>query len=798
MKKIPATNNSRRGENGISVILLILFISIVVGLMAIAVDLGLYSVNKLRLQNSSNAAALAALSNWARTSSNGVVRTNAQRASDALAAANGILDKVKLFSVAAAPSGLTLASSGPNTAGSGVLELGQWITSPPVGCTAQTLCCPTTYPCFIPNASADDKVTAARIKAKTLDSSRFVASFFNAIKKFDGDWVYGGQTSSDLAISSQSTSAVIERCTAFILDASRSTVATTHNFAAPFPEVLNGAAPPFPYTLIQTPINGGLFAYHAAAIGEPPSVDCSSSQNSLEKMYWCNLGVRGNYTMVNYIATRNQSAMGPIRGSDTNEEVANPVDTGLRDTGGHYLSDYRIADTRIGKYWIDFYTKAEPLRTFLLAMNASLRDLKEVSSANDKAVFIVFGTGIRDRVPADNGPGSRMTNNLDYLIQLTNFENRGTILPDGSGWVPGQAPIHPNFVDRGWFPVYDGVDGSNLMQAFDEAYRTLTSDCSPQSKKSIIIASDGVVTADFNRTTRVGRLIPRDAYDGNVGGTSGAPGSYLDAVSRLTSTTRSATDPNSSGLLGDLIAAKIAVTFLLAGDHVGPNYLNIPHPNTGWGCAGQPAPCTPGVPPGNGNNSRADRYLTPSEAASLGYSGSGWPNIFVDLGSYNWRRYGSRDSNGNFIDRTWSPFVDSIMSNCLAEGNAQDALGQCAWRYAGQYSGIIFRRPSGLVADMVMKSGGVFCPIMPPYNNPQYWCTLYVDAAGNPPSSCTVSGRDLTLDPDAEVRVLDPVHANRDYTQANARELTTTGAYAAGCARAAIGLNPFYLVTEDP
>jgi hypothetical protein len=754
------------------------------GLVVLALGLGFLGTSETRLKNSANLAALAALEKFASLDRDSpyLDRTNQarDRASEILAA--------NTMPGTQGPLGDLVHSGQPDTGG-GVITFGTWHTKNPPGTSDPCGSIGKNYPCFVPNPDpsgalpTSTPVDAVLLQVHNQSGNPFVFRLAKLLGK------------ENFTLHARSIAAIVPRCTAYLMDVGQSITWETHakyllgpGFNINNPCItgsgcFNGGGTPPPNCAQYTPtdpftpygcnpsgtgefncfagcnpakyispihepqpVNFGLGAFlasqtpvNSAACAFPPPPSLSK-----EYYYWCNY-----------------PRLDDPRGANFQTRTGAP----LTSVFPHYQADYELEDAFIGgswqQLWIDklyvpplylgddpLYDGPQPFTRNFLAFNAGLRQVESGSVGGDLAMIMVFTGIIRDRVPATG-----LTNDLGFLIQLTNMDNRGKRYWNGLP-VPGAEKVHPNFVDRGWAP-YPGLGAdsqSGMLPALYAAAQELHSQCPSNSKKSIILATDGMPNCYFSQIPNTNCL--------NVWG------NYLAAKSQLLDTPI----PNSTGgtsppILDMLQEYEISLSVVLDGAHINPNFLNLPSnkPSCGtWNAGSGFATDDPSC------------YLNLQGAYAYGYGGFGAPTgPIADWGSY--------DENGTA------------------------AAPDVAFYRAGE-PGWVFGEPMGLWSKLALETGGFFCPLL----------SVKRDSTGAPDVSAYENFfLDRGPDPsnqeacdapcDTTLYTCSPCVLKSEYrnpspganVQKFATEFLSKGAQAAQCARYTVGLNPFTLVEED-
>lgn len=346
-----------------------------------------------------------------------------------------------------------------------------------------------------------------------------------------------------------------------------------------------------------------------------------------------------------------------------------------------------------------------------------------------------------------------MTSDLGFLVQLTNYDNLGNVT-EGGGY--SVSPTRPNFVDLGLFPIASDTgafenDGTNLPGAINLAINELNRSCSSEMRKSIIVATDGISSCAENNLDLNDSYVQVPNKD------------FLDPVCDNTRETyETAADQLLDTILLKLQNSKIALTAVVAGNHIGTHYRNIAKPN-------RPATCN------TDNTASGDCYYSFEELQSMGYGrsfdssgnckradASDLNNLsLVDCRSYTVDNYGAED---------WHPDMDDV------------------YRRVGE-SDVYFRHPLGVMAQLSTRSGGVFCPLI-------YVGSAdlpdYVDHDNDNGGSCSVT----TCPTCTPCRTMNSARANHS-VQYRPYEYLTYSQQAASCIAKTVAQDPYVLVAEE-
>jgi hypothetical protein len=705
------------------------FMIAILALLALVLGLGVISVSVVQMQQLSNLAALSALQGYFASPS---TATPAARAAAALVRANDVMETNRVLG---APDTLTEGARAfglPWTSGAvGTLTLGAWYSQDPDG-TGGANPCSTGYPCFIAweiEASPPSLINAARVEAKNDATNPIIAPFAN---------IFGSATQQ---VKSIATAALVQRCTAYLLDLSISTTAMSHPVPNTFPSVVPGSSLGgnelrLRWALQPSEENTRLFAFREQvmfrsdpfSLLDPPVPPDSTAYSSAcdqpltQRDYWLELGnsfpsnnSEGHIWCNTLFSPATPDAV-PYRPACTSVGTCAAVP-------GTFAQDYRRMNSQLGPVWVDTVTDPRPLRDFLLAFNSGLRLVREQSTSGDGAAVLPFDGAIRGRYPL-----SGVTSNFDILVQLTNADARGRLSSvqalGGGDWRVTQATgwdgeVHPNLIDLGWFPLYNAggtFAQTHLSSALDNAISVIQASCPSTAKKDIVIATDGLATCSLRGGCPL--ALDFDRFD--------------EAQEEILADASQTSVPENFRLLDRLQRNRIAVTTLLAGASVAPNFLNIRR--------------LVGSPPQN-------VWVELSEAGSLGYG-------------------------ANFFNS--NPSVPNFSAlGCASADN------ECAYENVGA-TGVSFRAPNSVFGQLAFRTGGIFCPLMPICGN--------VALADCP--NCDTAGFSDCYDASKTPPRLRDCARTEGQPQTCSVTNEDIGAQAARCVLESVGANPYILVEQ--
>jgi hypothetical protein len=763
------------------VVLLLGAIVLFMLLAGLTIGLGIIASIRLSAQNIANAAALAGIEEWV-TSATGA--NNSTRANAVLARVNAIVGQGRppgFFVNDSNPFGTARFSWSASTEGSGVVvSFGRFYPIDPTPSAAGPC---DVFPCFVQYTSGASTqlgspqavVNAIRVSVRTPPSNPIIAPFVSVF----------GIKGVDIAV--EATGTLVQRCTALLVDLSGSSFIDTHPPLAGFVPVPPAQSPPFPRRLaVSTDGLTSSFAfntlYEQASGGTSAlqSINCSLVNDpgginpaDPASITWCNMRPgRSGDSEYGYAGRPwdGQKVPGnfPVSFGDSNEwpfAPNHPPETGVDPqwySRHHYRDDFRVNQSifygnqsfLVDEYVDDVYRGPEPFTSYMQGFNAALRTLQRQQTALDSVVMKGFSGRIVNTIPPflTGGGGQTLTSDLGYMIQITNLDNRGTFTRNNIGQMIEVTPqVTPNFIDHGLFTVPLKLGSiipasTNLVEVLDDTIADLMQVCPANAKKQIILATDGVASCSFlthrSATERytedpVPDDSPRRVCLANTD--VGAWDNYLLSERQLIGE-NDYTIPASGGLsglpqLGGLSGARypsiiqrlrddqIAVTVLMAGAAVEPNFRTFLDTD-----APPPPLWDPSVHADNGS------VLPYAKALAFGLTGL------------------HESPNLEFVDR----------QSTVPDGWGGDPDEQ-AFRQLGS-PGFIFRRANGLLARLVMRSGGLWCPLMQPDPNPNCY-----DGSGNMLASCRTA-----------IQTTSTINVN-------------TSTLAAQCASAAVGHNPYLL-----
>jgi Putative Flp pilus-assembly TadE/G-like len=652
----------------ILVIIFLMFLGLVVGG-------GSLFLNKSRLNKVANLAAMSAIESYMATEDINDTLTSQQLISNKIAAARDsanfivkshdfLLSNKKIKSLA--------VYDGSAYVNEPTMHFGVWFDDEPNNCQLSSGCScdevngkTPSKPCFktVPasNISAQNiDINAVKIELITPDDAWYAP--FSGIF---GQSLFGSSTTSTVKSN--------ERCTIFAVDISSSSFADSHEYMGSYTTI--GNSPDGSRLSMTNPtgnVKGQLGNYAIGVPNEnyPPypwknssmEFDCSKpvppiqtgfdynvTREFLNYAYWCHL-------LIDRPASCSNGELIP----------------GVCDW--HYRSDYQRTLTPEGEYNIDLFRNPEPISSIYLAINAGLRALKSRLTAVDKIALIPFAGDEINPVPAEG-----LTKKLDFMIDMTDVRRAGKRVYKPTGWITENVQ-HPNFIDRGWFPMEDGTkittsgprSGTNITKVLDKSIKRLTDSnyCSTSAKKTIVLASDGLFT-QYHKTTAgpVNWEVPLPMTRWN---------NMLEAEDLLFR------NPSlEDNILKRLIEAKISLVSILVGDMVEPNFINIRRSGT------------------------TDQFLSISELGASGFRGM--PDAQASPPEYAM-------SDTSVAPPAWIPPQLKTVGRPCSPGSYNN--NECALRtLINGIPGVKFRRANGVFSQLSILSSGLFCPISEPYRS---------------------------------------------------------------------------------
>ncbi len=475
-------------EAGAIIILIAVAIGVLLGMLALTIDIMLASSAKNQVSVVSENAAMAAMDGFISLDQN--VPLN-QRLDAAITRANSILGANSIVGLGRG-SGilgsleLKLSDCGSSTCDGGVggdvIPGRMFQQAPPSGTCGAELCCEH-YPCFRPNKMADTAVSAFQVRTRILTPLR---AFFSS--------VIG---SAPLVVEGRGTSMQISRFGYFLLDVSDSIVGDTHKSAWPIcrngdPETQpcydNFHLTPY-YSATRQVLNTAPTQF-GFPVGVVTSASCPSGNFNIGCwLYW---GVGGTPGL----------------------EASRPANLGVWATPPwslikRYQNDYTAASSSLtltdyqggvattAQYRIDSYSldstgtrRAEPLFSVLDGANGAIQAFSDRQVAGDKAALAAFDTEV---FPASATtrvfPLAGGSNHFDDLLKATRTKYQGT------GW-----DNSTNFLRKFLFPrpTLDTPSSTNIALALQRALNDIAADPTSQFAQSfVVLVTDGMSFCDL-------------------------------------------------------------------------------------------------------------------------------------------------------------------------------------------------------------------------------------------------------------------------------------------------------------
>lgn len=712
-----------RDQSGIFLILLGVFLTVLVALCALAIGLTYIMADKVSLQNATNLAALGALDTFVKERN----LTYNARATNTVTRANDILAKNSLLGLRDPSQDLAVQL---NSSTGGKLAIGTYYRTQP---TPDDLRCDKDgngsgdYPCFAANTGGQTTGNAVQLTVSNANISPIAAPFANILGI------------KDFYIAETATASLVNRCTAFILDLSPSTIQETHPVLPLEPEELE-VTPHYRY--LKNPLYGSLFAYRSWNVDGQNGCDFNREMPPPvppENLFWCNMNYYCNQSTTGDDGSGNQIPTSPPRWN-WNRTVAMGVNT-MRH---HCQSDYEIRSLPsamgVEDWWVETmvdspvgYEGPQPFTRMMKAANAFLRLLDSQTNFGDRGMLTGFTGSLMAAYPALT-QNPRMTTDIGLLAQLTNPANRGTF--ERASGPPGN-PRYPNFLTIRLFPMLTNTGGSDLVEALQDAINVMTNNCPADFRKSIIMATDGISSC---------------APCSPPGPGCWECGSYPEHYS---SKYMAAENTLLSGILPQLQSRRISLTVITDGDFTGPHIMNIADPNN----------------PGS--------FLSPEEAFAQN------PNATI------FDQAADVDSGYSYDPNT-----------CQVPGDASsECENEYAFVKAGdpRHPGVKFRRGAAVIQKVAIASGGYACPLMPlcraltlgPVKCPS---NLGIPANSDCSNFCY---EDKDGDDNTPCTLKDSARVAGQRQTCSLHDLTKTE-QGEECAKSAVSNNPYMLVELEP
>lgn len=579
MKANRTSRKVRRAE-GFYLVLTAILIFVVCAFLALVVGIGLQAINKSKLQNIANLTAWAGLEAFVNSPS---LAGYDVKAANSLARAKNILLANNLIAAPQAFGPVTTSAQplqmlwdgggDPVPAGgsSGTITLGNWYVTPPASgsdpCGTRGL----PYPCFIPNAAPSSSsltptspMNAVRVNLRNQNP---ILSPFVRILGYTG-----------FNLEAHATSALVQRCTALLIDLSGSVnhdshvtpLTPTQWFISPTGNV-NWNATPHP-TFTAPFVNSASPLYREeisipadyASCTTIPAATPPIANVNRECALWHNLDPVARTSVTDPVHHR----------SDFMQPADDPSTTGfveyVEETKDVFGNQIQVLIDKF--YHPPDYRGPQPYETFLHGFNSGIRNMMNQAIAGDRVMMLGFSGAKIGQV----GP----TTDLGLMAQITNYMNVGLYSLPGTPYVEagsGETSVeaHPNVLDFGFYPVPGpGLQGStHLPSALHTAKMMLSQYCPVDSKKSVVLATDGIVNCRYNNFDDPANSVNPAPYrsDSSTGSTCGNTwNDYLLGEQQV------------ELLTTELSEQDISVTTLVSGDAIGTNYRALANPNGGY------------------------------------------------------------------------------------------------------------------------------------------------------------------------------------------------------------------------
>lgn len=769
---------SDRGERGVTIVLMALLSVVLISLAALALGVGFLATEKSRITALGNVASYAAIDHYIQDPNDLADSDETARRQNAVERANFILNQNHMVGADQPLGELYLSGESPPDNNAGVVRFGHYFRELPDDGSNPCGNSSADYPCFLETDSGS--ANAVRVELKTQDDNQVKSPFF--MSAFVGKNEYALHTSA--------TATLVNTCIAHLLDVSTSTVTDSHR---PYQKLCASALlgcesiwgdaaikVEEPSILATDPADpdstlsfstASLFAFDATKVFEDP-VDFLSDRTYVPasevanppsgQLKDCSSGsvLQDNFPHLTYWCS-----MYPNRAEW--EAVNGPAPDTM-----YFRSDYELQFVFRGKrhsyMLINKYIKRpEPLQSFLQGANLALRLIERMPTEANSGMFWAFTGVVAGRafpqIPTDIADADiALTQDLGYLTQVTNLPLIGAV--DGTGARIG-AQQHPNLLDEGFFPM-DPVNikteaeadyaGANIPYTILQAASWLSNACDASTRKTIFLYTDGMSTcrmdADFSAT-------PPFISNTSCAVTGETPWSnYISSENAMMNG------------LADLLARQgITVTIFFTGNGVEGNFLNVKDPDI--------TTC----------NETDNCFLDLNEAYQLGWRG-------VPKGSSGALPACGSTGVGSLFDCNNYRIKEDGTRETLTSGN-EDAFK----RVVLSEEGVVFGRPVGVMGELALRTGGVFCPLLPTST-----VDKYIDHDGDfePGEQCP-AGTDaeccqLIYDNHDSARGKTPCRLKNSQRaagsfQREALDYAPMGLQAALCAQRSVEANPYIL-----
>jgi|GEM_PF-1810735 len=761
-------------ETGAYIVFMVFFVVAAVTLCGVVIASGILAVNRTRFSNAVNNAALTVLEDFVRNTESELYDVRAKHARDR--ANNVILNSpmVPLFGMEGSPDlGILGFEGSPGTGG--VIIFGNWMVEGTGPCREDH----PAYPCFVPVDPPSEipisqiRINAVKIQAKTRSPFKLPFGFFIGRDEFK--------------VGFESIAALVPRRIVLLVDAGHSSFWETHKgwIESAMKAPLGPSQPQnlpcrpndnlFKYpTYYICPRDAALFAFGygdgSDGVGVITPTDGNFSRchtdptvyNQPQGKIWCNMAWINQDGYQVYRCRGASGAAGPCEPWNNQPSVPAfqnaEVSLGTGETD-HYPNDYMAfynvplgpsGGAPLKNLWIDVHTKPKPFSSFMAAFNSVAHMLQDQRSVSDKAKIMGFKKAIFHEYPAS---GWGFSSDLEFIEQITNVNN---IKPNAGP----SGPIEPNYVRLGYVPSPDPNDqyaGSAFVRALEAALADLANtEFSPTSARKIIIAAtDGMMNCSKESGDWVcGNRWEYFRYSEN----------YLFSDDALPG--RPSCENNQPcSLLQRLQKAKVAVSIIHSGSHVGPHYLN--------------------------KQTESGKWLDYEIAQALGYGAL--PRDFPGSAPDRW-----------FVDPTsvGCGSMGQPPCDCTPEGGSNPCEGgvdEFAFYHAGEdwdHDGkvdVVFYRAAGDLAHLALKTGGIYIPQNELFIHPDY---------PDDPDYCYKAEYPRVMTDECHQYIKDHLLAAEDrlvwapeYIDGVSKD-DQKAAFAAVKAQEAAGLKPFFLVRE--
>ncbi len=500
-------------QQGAVLVLFALFLTVIASLVALVIDGSLIYLSSEQSQYHARLAALAAIEEYYdHKDCGGQSCSHEERMNAALERAQ----EVSNTNILSAQSSATANFSTQDLENSAFLEAGRWENS--------------VEKCQNFDAKAPCFLSLARLGSSYQPNAfRVSGTFYSGVATKLAKGILGME---NFATKVFATASVTPRRTCFLIDISNSTTYQTHK---------NGAR--FAYSLGD---GGVVVADQLASWNSLPTTRFADTPTDPTVHY------QSDYKKMQIL----DDSFYPSMPSDVTTHHPNPLTEGngmysqtpMTGSGTWALVDtFRDTNSDGGTYY-----GPEPLRTIFVGLRQAINIFKDRSVAGDKACLIFYDHNLYwPRIV-------KMTDNFDYLLKQTDFDNWSTINDSDSEQVPGaiynisQSSGLDRVIRFGLFPSESTFTDtySAMTEALNQFSKTdaTTTDSNVPSANSMILIGDGLTNCSHSSASC------NNSYE-----------THSQNINEVLTMAKTNLVPNS-----------IAVHVILVGDNVRPHTVNRP------------------------------------------------------------------------------------------------------------------------------------------------------------------------------------------------------------------------------